>query len=94
MLYVVNRKENLETIDLNFMESDHSYLEDDSMYANIERKRKHMKVHTTCEWALLISAPRINPSQCQVIAMRYDDFYDIKELRRKTESNKLLMIKG
>ena len=53
------------------------------MYAITEHKRNHMKAHTTREWALLISAAKINPSPCQAIVMRHDDFYDIKELARK-----------
>ena len=57
------------------------------MHATIERKRKHMKLYTTREWALLISAARIKPSPYQVTVMHYDDFYDLKELTRKIVKN-------
>lgn len=46
MLYVVNHIHNIETIDVKFMESGHSYLEADSIHATIERYRKHKKVYT------------------------------------------------
>jgi len=40
MLCAVNRIDNIETIDVKFMESGHSYLEADTMHATIERHRK------------------------------------------------------
>lgn len=43
MLFAVNTKEHLQTVDLKFMESGHSYLEADSMHATIERARAHKK---------------------------------------------------
>lgn len=61
MLYAVNSIHHLETIDLKYMESGHSYLEADAMHATIERARKHKKNYTTREWALLIYSARIKP---------------------------------
>jgi hypothetical protein len=80
MLYAVNIKPNLQTIDLKFMESGHSYLECDSMHATIEKKRKHQKVYTTGEWAVVISSARIKPELYRVTVMSYRDFYYLKGL--------------
>lgn len=53
MLYAVNKINNLQIVDLKYMETGHSYLEADAMHATIERTRKHKKIYTTREWALL-----------------------------------------
>lgn len=43
MLYAVNTIDNLEIVDLKFIEIGHSYLEVDAIHATIERGRKHKK---------------------------------------------------
>lgn len=87
LLFAVNKKTNLDLIDLKFMESGHSYLECDSMHATIERKSKHKNIYTTREWALLISTARLNPRPYQVNVMSYNDFYDLKDLVGRTVKN-------
>lgn len=69
------------------MESGHSYLECDSMHATIERKSKHKKIYTTREWALLMSTARIQPRPYQVHNMKFQDFFDLKDLVGKTVTN-------
>lgn len=80
MLYAVNRIDNIETIDVKFMESGHSYLEADSIHATIERHRKHKKVYTTREWVLLFSSARTKPSPYKVTTMHYNEFYNLEKL--------------
>jgi len=87
LLFAVSKKTNLDIIDLKFMESGHSYLECDSMYATIERKSKHKNIYTTREWALLISTARLHPRPYQVNVMSYNDFYDLKDLVGRTVKN-------
>lgn len=79
MLFAINHLQNLETIDVKYMESEHSYLEADSMHATIERSRKHKKIYTT-QWALLFSTARIKPSPYKVTNIHYDEFYDLEKL--------------
>lgn len=47
IVYAVQTIDNFQTIDIKFMESDHSYLEADSMNATTERAKKHKQIHTT-----------------------------------------------
>lgn len=62
------------------MESGHSYLEADSMYAIIKRARKHTKIYTIREWVLIFSAARMRPSPYKVITLGHNDFYDLGEI--------------
>jgi len=80
MLYAVNCIDNIETIDVKFMESGHSYLEADTIHGTIERHRKYKKVFTTREWALLFSSTRIKPSPYKVTTMHYNEFYNLEKL--------------
>ncbi|KAJ8938406.1 hypothetical protein NQ314_011512 [Rhamnusium bicolor] len=81
MLYAVNKMDNfLQIIDLKYMESGHSYLEADSMHATIERARKHRKIYTTEEWALLIEMARKKPRPYNVDTLSHSDFYDLQTL--------------
>lgn len=86
MLYVVNCTP-IETIDVKYMESGHSYLEADSIHATIERSRKNKKIFTTREWALLIAASRRNPTPYNVSIMQFDDFYNFKLLQEQVLHN-------
>jgi len=62
MLYAVNTIENINIIDLTFMESEHSYLEADSMHATIGTAKRNKKMYDTREWALLFSLARKYPN--------------------------------
>ena len=46
MLHAVQQIDHIETIDLKYMESGHSYIEVDSMHATIENARKHQRIYT------------------------------------------------
>lgn len=80
MLYAVNKINHLKIVDLKYMEPGHSYLEADAMHATIERFRKHKKIYSTREWALLISSARLNPSPYNVTSLSYSSFYDLNHL--------------
>ncbi|CAI6376051.1 unnamed protein product [Macrosiphum euphorbiae] len=87
MLYAVNKITNLKIVDLKYMETGHSYLEADDMHATIERYRKHKKIYTTREWALLISSARLNPDPYNVTTLIHSDFYDLNNLTSKVIQN-------
>ncbi|RZF48681.1 hypothetical protein LSTR_LSTR015116 [Laodelphax striatellus] len=78
ILFAVNKFDSLSTIDLKYMESGHSYLEADSMHAAIERARKHKKIFTTREWALLISTAR--KKSYNVKTMLHSEIFDLSKL--------------
>lgn len=65
---------NLETIDVQFMESGYSYLEADSKHATIERYKKYEIVFTTREWTLLFSSARKKSSPYKVTTLHYNEF--------------------
>ena len=56
MLYAINIINHISTIDMKYMESDHSMMEVDSMHAAIETKRKHQKVYNAHEWGMICTA--------------------------------------
>lgn len=87
MLYAVSKITNLKIVDLKYMETGHSYLEADAMHATIERFRKHKKLYTTREWALLISSARLNPCPYIVTTLNHSDFYDLNNLTSKVIQN-------
>lgn len=87
MLFAVYNINHLQTIDLKFMESGHSYLEADSMHATIERAKRHKKIYSTREWCLLISTARIKPRPYVVNNLKYSDFYDLKLLANDIINN-------
>lgn len=89
MLYTVNKSQ-IQTIDMKFMESGHTYLEADSMHATIERARKHKKVYTTREWGLLIEMARKKPKPYVVKVLEYSDILNLNELGKNVMLNRTL----
>ncbi|KAJ8967726.1 hypothetical protein NQ314_002672 [Rhamnusium bicolor] len=61
------------------MESGNSYFEVDSMHATIERARKHRKIYTTEEWALLMKWLEKNLARI-MYTLSHSDFYDLQTL--------------
>lgn len=47
------------------------------MHAIIERFRKNKNIYITREWALIISASRLNPSSQNATSLNDLDFYDL-----------------
>lgn len=61
MLCVVNMTNmNLQTIDLKYMESGHSYLEAYRTHATIEREKRHKNIYIPEEYKLIIQMSRKN----------------------------------
>lgn len=98
MLYVVNTiNTKLQTIDLKYMESGHSYLEADSIHATIEREKRHKNIYIPEEYKLIIQMSRKKPFPYDVNTINYNDIYDLQKLNndviknvKKTTENKML----
>ncbi len=80
MMYAVQTLNNINTIDLKYMESGHSYLEADAMHATIEAASRHLNVYTTREWELVIKTARRRPRPFIVTVLNHADFFDVKKL--------------
>nr|XP_023020943.1 uncharacterized protein LOC111509421 [Leptinotarsa decemlineata] len=87
MIYAVAKIDNLQVIDLKYLEPGHTYLEVDSMHATIERARKNKKVYSPREWGVLIQMARQKPRPYIVNHLTYSDFYNFKELASKIMQN-------
>lgn len=87
LVYAVNFIDHLNTVDVKYLESGHSYLNCDSMHANIERKMKHRKVYTPPEVRVIMETARINPRPYNVRMMNYSDFFNIKKLSDRIMKN-------
>ena len=74
-LHAVQQIDHLETIDLKYMESGHSYMEVYSMQA-------------TREWEMVIRRARKIPHSYAVKVLKHIDFVDIKELVGKKIKNR------
>jgi len=86
MLYAV-QKLHISMVDIKYMESGHSYLEADSIYATIEHARKHQSIYTFKEWEILIRSCRRKPKPYSVTTMKHTDFVDVKLLARQILRN-------
>ena len=73
MLYAV-QKLHISMVDIKYMESGHSYLEADVIYATIEHARKHQSIYTPKEWEILIRSCRRKPKPYSVTTMKHIDF--------------------
>ena len=89
MLFAVNspNNPNLQTIDVKYMESGHSYLECNSMHSMIERAKKHRRIYTPGKMRLIVEEARRNPQPYQVQQMDFSQFLDFKNLFDHTVMN-------
>lgn len=81
LLFAINRpsESKLQTIDLKFLESGHSYMEADSIHAAIEKSKKHKQIYTTNQYATIIQMSR-KKSPYKVRQLKFTDFYDLEQL--------------
>ena len=93
MVYAVSTSDNLETIDMKFLESGHSMMEVDSVHAAIETKRKHQKVYNTHEWGMICTATR-ERNPYTVTELEFTDFMDFHKLVEETVVNRNKSISG
>ncbi len=95
LLYVVNKnKTGLQTIDLKFLESGHSYLEADSIHATIEREKKHKNIYVPDEYKLVIEMSRRKPFPYEVNSVKYNDIYDLEDLNNQIIKNVKKTVSG
>lgn len=87
MMYAVSRIDNLQIIDMKYMESGHSYLEADSMHATIERAKKHREIHTPREYGLVIEMARKKKNSYKVHHLEHSDFKDLNNLCKRVLLN-------
>jgi len=94
MMFAVQTIPNIQTIDLKYMESGHSYLEADSMHSTIETARKHQSIYSPREWELIIGSARIKPRPYVVNTLNHGDFIDVKHLASQFLKNTSKTIDG
>lgn len=74
---------NLETVELKYCESGHSYIEADSMHSAIENGRKTLKCYLPNDYQNIMKATRKNPKPYEVKPYSYQDFYDVRGLAKE-----------
>jgi len=95
MIFAVNSPETaVETIDIKYMESGHSYLECDSMHSLIERAKKHPRVYTTGKMRVIVEGVRQNPQPFVVQQINFANFLYFKTLFDKVVRNFNLISDG
>jgi len=87
MLYAV-RTFPLETIDLKYMESGHSFLDVDSMHSTIEHATKHLRIYTTRDWEVAIGCARKQKPPFIVRRIQHSDISDLKQLAASFVTNR------
>ncbi len=93
LVYAVNRVGSLQTIDLKFMESGHSYLEADSVHAAIERSRKHKTLYVLNDYKLIIEMSRKKPFPYVVNEVHHYDIFDLHQLSQTLITNRKKTVK-
>lgn len=99
LLFAMNNDEyiqekNLKKINLKFMESGHSYLEADSIHAQIKKTRKSQKIYNINEFKLLIETSRKKPKPYDVNQLLYNNFYDLEKLNKRIVQNRSVSRNG
>ncbi|KAF0715046.1 Uncharacterized protein FWK35_00033164, partial [Aphis craccivora] len=94
LLYAVNTVGNIKTIDIQFMESGHSYLEAHSIHATIEKYRRHRNLYVPSDYKCLIEMCRKKPFPYEVYQNRFDDIYDLQDLSTKIVTSRKKNVKG
>lgn len=74
--YFLSKSINLETIQINYLLSGHTYMPVDSMHATIEREVRKLIVWAPSQWPTFIESARKNPRPYQVEVMEHNDFID------------------
>lgn len=66
---------NINTIQINFLLTGHTYMPVDSVHAIIENKLKNTTVYAPSQWFTVFATARQNPSPFAVERLSYEDFY-------------------
>ena len=88
-LFIVQNS-NLIVIQHNFLESDNSYMEADSIHSAIENAKRNVPVYTMHDWLNIFRLARSNrgrnkrSDQYNVHELKYNDSFDLKALATRT----------
>lgn len=77
----------INTIDVKYMESGHSYLECDSIHSFIERKKKNLKIYSTQKLGMQIQTARINHKRFNTRIIDYCEFFNSKKVSTSIINN-------
>ena len=94
LIYAVNTVEHLKIINLKYLESGHTYLECDSMHANIERKKKNAKVYSIGEMRMLIENARVDPTPYTCKIVDFSEILNFKAMSKSIIKNKATNTSG
>lgn len=98
--YAVQNLKNVEIIEQKFLEPGHTYMEVDSMHSCIESAKKFVPVYCMQDWLSILRIARskgkygrikkkqVNKSPYSVKEMKFDDFFDLKNLANKIVCNR------
>ena len=87
LLFYVLKTLEINVIDHKFLVQGHTMMECDSMHSAIVDAQKYLAIYSQNEWInVLKSARRHKPYN--VHEFTHDDFYNLKDLARKTETNR------
>lgn len=78
--YFLDNSDNIETINLNFLITGHTYMPADSMHAVIENHIKKSIVQASSEWPTVLRNARKTPEPYAIEERHYTDFLDFKSL--------------
>ena len=93
LLYAINVNSKIEIINQKFFERGHSEMEADSMHSAIEQAKKCTSIFVPSQWATVITMARKRDPYI-VIPLKYDQFKDLKKLRRDQCNNMKVDVNG
>ena len=70
----------MDTIDVKYMESGHTYLECDAVHSQVEHKKKKKRIYSPSEMRVIVEGARENPCPYHVKMMNFSQFKDLKRL--------------
>ena len=93
LVYAININHKLEIINQKYFERVHSEMEADSMHSAIEQAKKCTSIFVPSHWATVISMARKRDPYI-VIPLKYDQFKDLKKLRKDQCNNMKIDVDG
>jgi len=87
LIFAVNSIPHLQQVNTKFLESGHTYLECDSMHSRIEARKKDRKIYTPDQIVPIIEDARCDPRPYRAEQLIFSDFFDMKELAKRTVKN-------
>jgi len=81
--YAVKNIPELQSIEMNFLESGHTDMEVDSMHSAIGKAKKGHPVYSPTEWPTILRGAR-RQRPYSVVELGHGNFFDLKDLKEKT----------